>query len=188
MSISSLYKNYFQKSRVFLFPMLGIRKGPLTTPLESYISWKDQIQPGDYKLICLYNTADPRHERVEQEQLFANALFERFAEVEAQDRRAYIFNLDIFKQDFDHFLNGHYSELSLPVKNYIINYFGRKSPEFHYIETFLFPYKFYEVYAHLLNVDERLLCEVVELCDKYDPEKENLKLIEKYLESSTKSL
>jgi hypothetical protein len=41
MVIKSLYKDYFQKSRVFLYPALEIKRGGSVTPVETYISWKN---------------------------------------------------------------------------------------------------------------------------------------------------
>jgi hypothetical protein len=44
-----------------------------------------------------------------------------------------------------------------------------------YMESYLYPEEYYEVYSDLLNVPISTLEEVVELCDKPDLEKEDFK-------------
>jgi hypothetical protein len=186
--IPHIYKNYYQKSKTFLFPALGIKKGPHTTPIDSYISWNPHISAADKKLICLYDLANPFHEKTAIDSFYCNPLFIDYFENKAEQRRVYIFDMDIFHEDFDHFLTGRYSCLSNPLKTYIANYFGRNSPEYQYVQTFLYPWMFYDLYSNLLNINVELLYEVGELTDRYDPEKENLKLFVKSLQSSTKAL
>jgi hypothetical protein len=180
--ITTLYKNYFQKSKTFLFPILGIRKGPKTTPLQTYISWEDRITADQQKLLCMYDTTDPGHAQIEQKVLFTNPLFEGVIHSITETQSVYIFNISVFAEDYNHFLKGNYSKFSIPLKEYIINYFGRMSPEYQFIETFLFPENFYELYASLLDVSPELLAKVGELTDIFDPLKENLQMITNDLE------
>jgi len=51
--MKKIYKSYFQKSKVFLYPLLGIRKGVRFVPIETYISWKNY--PEINSLICVYH-------------------------------------------------------------------------------------------------------------------------------------
>jgi hypothetical protein len=186
--ITTLYKNYFQKSKAFLFPALGIRKGPMTTPLQTYTSWDEKITNEDNKLICVYNTSDTSHWLVEQKFLVANALYERCEEVPDKNQKLYIFNLDMYHEDLANFRNGNYSRFSLQLKEYIISYYGRMSPEYMYMETFLFPEHFHELYADLLNVSMDILCEVYELANKPDMEKESLRFVKNNLENLIKNV
>ena len=55
MVINSIYVKYFQKSKIFLYPLLGIKRGSSVTPVETYISWGDKYSSEDTKLICLYD-------------------------------------------------------------------------------------------------------------------------------------
>jgi hypothetical protein len=71
---------------------------------------------------------------------------------------------------------GKYSKLSTVLKRAIKNYYGDKSSEYKYIETFLYPEKYFTLYAKLLDVDVKTLQETGELCDPCDMEKENLKI------------
>jgi lipoyl(octanoyl) transferase len=56
MAINSLYNGYFQKSKVFLYPILGIKKGSSVVPTQTFLSWGEEISPEDMKLVCLYTT------------------------------------------------------------------------------------------------------------------------------------
>ena len=86
-----------------------------------------------------------------------------------------MFSLESFKEEYRNFLKGRYSKMSEGSKYLIRNYYKSNSNEFSYIETYLYPSKYYEVYAKLLDVDINLLKDVSELCDRYDEEKEILK-------------
>lgn len=54
MKIKSLYDRYFQKSKVFIYPLLGIKRGNSVVPIETYISWDGHYSSEDMKLICVY--------------------------------------------------------------------------------------------------------------------------------------
>ncbi|NDC31797.1 MAG: hypothetical protein EBZ58_12880, partial [Bacteroidetes bacterium] len=54
MVINQLYPTYFQKSKLFLYPLLGLQR-QLTAPEEVYFSWKGKYAPEDQKLILVYN-------------------------------------------------------------------------------------------------------------------------------------
>ena len=54
MVINQLYAKYFQKSKLFLYPLLGLQRG-LTAPEEVYFSWEGKYAPEDQKLILVYN-------------------------------------------------------------------------------------------------------------------------------------
>jgi hypothetical protein len=55
MVINTLYVKYFQKSKIFLYPLLGIKRGSSVVPNDSYISWSDKYSPEETKLICVYD-------------------------------------------------------------------------------------------------------------------------------------
>ena len=57
--MKKIYKSYFQKSKVFLYPLLGIKKGVRFVPVQTYISWNDIYPKDKHKLLCLY-TIDSR--------------------------------------------------------------------------------------------------------------------------------
>ena len=77
--IRSLSKDYFQKSRVFLYPALGIKRGVPNTPIETYVSWDGVYAPGDMKLCCLYHLKnDDDFKNFEKSKLLGNKLFNDF--------------------------------------------------------------------------------------------------------------
>ena len=55
MVINALYKKYFQKSKIFIYPLLDIKRGTQIVPSETYLAWNDLYSPEDKKLICVYN-------------------------------------------------------------------------------------------------------------------------------------
>ena len=175
MSIEAVYNNYFQKSKTFLFPLLGIRKGLVTSPQITYISWEGYITVQDMKLICLYYTNDPSHGTIEPI-LYSHPLFIGKQDLK-NNKRIYIFDMSSFEKDFKLFLKGMYSKLSVTSKIAIIDYFGTLSAEYPYLESFLYPEIHYELYSSLLDIDIGVLKETVELCNIYDADKENLSFL-----------
>lgn len=181
--ISSLYTKYFQKSKVFLFPLLELPKTNLVSTFQTFIAWENIIRQEDCKLICLIDEFTDKH--VEYESKFIKEcpyLSERYENENGSV--IYIFDLSEFKKDWKYFLKGKYSFLSETCKMLIARYYGSKSNEYEYIKTFLNPSEYFKVYSELLNVDETTLKEVGELCDIYDVNKEFLKFTPVNLELS----
>jgi hypothetical protein len=178
MSIDSLYKSYFQKSKTFLFPLLGIPKGILTSPINTFLSWSGCYTVEDMMLICLYQTVDVTHHLIANRHFFSHPAFKLKAVID-KDTTVYVFDLSKFKNDYELFLQGKYSKLSETSKQAITRYFGIGSPEHEYLDTYLYPDKYYELYGQLMDINPSILKEVVELCDLYDPEKEKLTYLAK---------
>ena len=51
--IDKLYGKYFQKSRSFLYPALGIKRTGIK-PSGTYISLEGKVNPEDVKLVCTF--------------------------------------------------------------------------------------------------------------------------------------
>ena len=184
--IDKLYGKYFQKSRSFLYPMLGIRKGSYITPSGTYISLEGKIEPEDVKLICTFrNDESEGFKSFETQMLLTNPLF--VEKIQIKDFNLYVFDLQIYQDDYFNFLLGKYSKFSNHLKKAIKNYYGEKSPEYQVIETYLYPDKYFETYASLLDVDIKLLKKTGELCNPCDLEKETLKIPVEDLESLSKN-
>lgn len=187
--LTHLYRTYFQKSKAFLFPVLGIRKSAYTSPIQTYISWENRVKETDRKLVCLYDITKPGFASFEKELLFQNKLFEDFEQV-SDNKSVYLFNFDIYQEDWNHFCRSRYSNLSRPVKQSVRNFFGANSPEYVYMESFMFPEKYFNLYADLLYDKEdysegyQLIKSVGELCSSVDMEKETLKIKVNNLENS----
>jgi hypothetical protein len=80
----------------------------------------------------------------------------------------------MFKNQLKHFYEGKYSKLSNTIKLQIMNFFGKKGTISEYVESYLYPEKYYNTYAKILNINEEELESVGELCDKPNLKKENL--------------
>lgn len=174
MAIKTLYKDYFQKSRVFLYPVLGIKKGVSVTPIMTYVSWEGNYSLADRKLICTYHIRDDKEFRIfEKINLMGNRLFHDFKLLE-DGTGAYIFDMSEHAQDFDSFVSGSYSKLSADLKKKIEAFYGAKSANFAYVESYLEPQKYFGIYAQILGEAEETLKMVGELCDKPDLGQENL--------------
>ena len=174
--INSLYREYFQKSRVFVYPLLDIKRGVSILPVNTYIAWEELgIEPKDAKMVCVYQYRnDDDYLAFETEKLKGNKLFESSAFINDGSQIAYIFSFSVYKQDWLHFLHGKYSKLSIPFKRKIKDFFRRSGNNYVYVESFLHPEKYFALYSELLNMPMSTLKEVGELCSPPDFSKEQL--------------
>lgn len=174
MAIKSLFKDYFQKSRIFLYPILEIKRGSSVTPIETYTSWKGHYSIQDMKLICLYHLRnDIEFRKFEKDKLLKNKHFIDFKEIE-DDKGVYIFDFSPYKNDWNKIISSKYSQITPSYKKKIEDFFGKNDSNFTYIESFLYPEKYYSMYAEMMQVKEELLKEVGELCSKMNLKKETL--------------
>lgn len=173
--LEKLYGKYFQKSKTFLYPILGIRRMSGFNPGGVYISIKDKINPEDTKLICTFRKDNSKNfEDFENQMLTGNPLFEE--KKETKDLNIYIFDLEPYANDYINFLLGKYSKLSAPFKKAIKTFYGETSAEYKYLDSYLYPEKYFDTYSKLLGVNINLLRKIGELCDLYDPSKETLSI------------
>ena len=179
--IDRLYKKYFQKSKTFLYPALGIKKRSYTNPTHTYLAIEGKFGVEDLKLVCCFKKdSSDKFKMFEEKMLLSNPLF--LEKLKLTNNNIYIFNLEIYENDYFNVVFGKYSKLSNVLKKAIREYFGETSAEYSYIETYLYPEKFYEKYSELLDIDLKTLKNIGELCDPCDVEKETLKLPVKDLE------
>lgn len=184
--IKSLYRDYFQKSRIFLYPVLETKGGSIV-PIETYLSWEGKISQEERKLICTFHLrSDPDYRNFEKRMLMGNPMFQDFREGE-NGVGIYIFNFRDLKDDWDMFLQGKYSKLSSLTKDRIKKYYGSNTANGVYVDSFLYPKKYYAIYAELLGVPISTL-EGGELCDLPDFSKELLTMSVKEVTVSDKSL
>lgn len=173
--IDSLYTKYFQKSRCFLFPILGIKKSSNFSPSGIYIALEGIIQPEDLKLVCAYKQDDSEGFKIfEEKMLTSNPLFERVLKI--QDYNIYVFDFQSYSNDWFQFIMGKYSKLSSMTKKAIKAHYGETSSEYKYVDSWLYPEKYFDTYAKLLEVDVQILKKIGELCDPCDLDKESLKI------------
>lgn len=175
--IKKPYNKYFQKSKSFLVPVIGIKRDTRHPFLQSYTAWKDVYNPYDQKLILTY------HKKMDDEswddyllnQLMGSKMFNEYHEID-EYTIAVSFDLHCLEHDYRCFMEGKYSMMSRILKQKVRDYYGPDSPEWVYMESFLFPSRYTKVYSILLDVDEEHIKFTGELCDKPNLELETLKL------------
>jgi len=175
MVIDALYKKYFQKSKIFLYPLLGIKKGTKIVPNETYLSWGTSISPEDMKLVCVYKTTSDNYTNFENQVLLKHSRLCDYVKINATTS-VFTFDFSDLEDDWNHLINGKYSKVSMNIKRKILDFFDKNGGNHLYVKSYLFPEKFFDTYADILNVPANLLKEVGELCDKPNLEKEMLTL------------
>lgn len=174
MIIDALYRKYFQKSKIFLYPLLDIKRGTSVVPDETYLSWNDSYSPEDMKLVCVYAVRkDREYELFEKNVLLKHNRLSDYVKTD-DETAVFTFDFSDMANDWDCFVHGKYSQMSLNTKRKILDFFDKKSGNYAYVDSYLFPEKHFETYAKLLNVELEFLKSVGELCDKPDLEKEKL--------------
>jgi hypothetical protein len=178
--IKSIYNKYFQKSKSFLYPALGIKKSSPYKPLGTYISIEGLINPEDVRFVCTFDKDDSEDfKNFEIDMLVKNPLF--IEKIDIGDNNAYVFDYEIYSNDWFNCILGRYSKLSSVLKKAIKAHYGPNSSEYEYIQSYLFPEEHYETYARLLDINEDTLRSIGELCNPLDLDKETLKISENFL-------
>lgn len=175
LQIKKPYSKYFQKSRTFLYPVLGFKKDQKFTPVQTYLIWEEMVTLKDAKLICVYEDYDDLDwDDFLLHKIMNNVMFDEYYAVE-EDMVAATFDLHLIRDDYHKVIEGRYSELSHKLKTKIREYYGHMSPEWAYIQSFLFPKNHITNYSKMLNVDKEHILVTGQLCDKPDFDKETLK-------------
>lgn len=168
-----VYTKYFQKSKLFLYPLLGLKNGIEYVPANTYFCLENHYGPNDYKLICVYETEKTvGFKNFEIKFLKSHSMLDSFYNL--KDKQVYIFDLKTYKYDYMMFIEGKYSKLSIGTKNKILNYFSSNGKTSSYIESFLNPAEYHDIYAKKLDVNVSIIKEVYEVCSKPDLIKETL--------------
>ena len=175
MVINELYKKYFQKSKILLYPLLGIERGNIA-PIQVYLTIEGKYSLQDQKLVCVYDpTSDENYMAFKKERLEKHSLVsEQFIDNNGHD--VFVFDFSNYSMTWDLLLEGKYSQIPMKEKSTILNYFDKNSGNYIYIHSYLFPRKWHQRYAEILDVPVDLIKEVNELIDKPDFEKETLRL------------
>ena len=169
-----MYKNYFQKSKVFLYPLLKISKGVDFVPVETYLTWGGNYSIKDKKFLCLYNQKDTtKWHNFEKKFLLQNILFYDYINLE-DDLHLYVFDMRDIVNDYNKLCKGKYSEFTESTKTLVINFFGEKGSLAQYVEEYLYPEYYHTQYAEDLNVEVDMISKIYEVCDKPNFEKEEL--------------
>lgn len=157
-------KKYFQKSKVFLYPLLSFKKGLPNTPIDTFVSWENRIDFDGLYFMCLYKIKKTfsfkafEKNYLQKHKLYSDAVyFDGYA--------LYIFDYRIYKNDFINFLDGNYSKFSLTTKQKILNFFSKPAASEN-VRSFLYPDEYHNIYAENLGVDIDMIIKTYELCSK----------------------
>ena len=186
MRLPCLWPKYIQKSRIFFYPILRIRRGVSVTPINTYMTWENKYSLQDYKFIVTYHLRDDKEFKdFEEQKLLNNPLFHDFYELE-DNTGAYVFDFSNYKSDYKKIMHGKYSMLSDEYKRTILGFFQNHRKHHAYIESYLYPEKYFDNYAEMLITDrvdklamKKLLESVGELCSLPDLEQEKLAITAK---------
>lgn len=183
MSINALYRDYFQKSKVLLYPLLGIKRGSVAVPEQTYLAWSEYLKPEDMKLIALYPVrTDNEYLMFEKNVLLKHNRVCDYVKLN-ESQAIFTFDFSDLKDDWHKFIDGQYSKLDGRLKRKIRDHFDKNTGTYTYIDSYLFPERYFSLYAELLDTKEDLLRSVGELCSKPDLEKETLLLKVENLEN-----
>lgn len=171
---------YVQKSKLFLLPLIEIKQDNFIKPKGTYVANKT-IRPDDGKLIVPFEKEDSSEFNTYETTYILNSsrlVSEDYYETEKH--RIYVFDLDHFREDYELFLRGKYTDFSKKAKTLINIYWGKR----HYgkffphpkIEAYINPtLPTYEKYAEELGTSVGLLLHVGQLLDPPDLDKETFK-------------
>jgi hypothetical protein len=172
--MESVYTDYFQKSKVFLYPLLEMRKGIIQVPIQTYVEWEGVYTIVDCKFMCEYTTKmTPKFNKFSISFLEKHPLYEEHVQL-AEDKYLYVFNFIRFKSDFKRFVDGEYSLFSLDNKIKILDFFSSQVKISKYVSGFLTPDSVHEDYALYLGVSVEAVQNTNEVCSPPDLEKETL--------------
>ena len=178
-TLMKIYRQYFQKSKVFLYPLLGISKGSRYVPEDTYMAWQDRYTFNDLKFFCLYKQKSTKSfMKFEDTKLLNNIFFYDYQLLD-HDTHLYIFDFSLFKSDWNRILKGKYSEITERNKKRLLTFFGDKGKIAEYVESYIHPEFYFEDYAEDLNVPQDLLENVGQLCSLPNLKKEILKIKQK---------
>jgi len=170
---------YVQKSKLFLLPLIELKKDQYIKPKGPYIMDKQKrITTADYKLIVPFDKEDSSEfNHYETNYILTSSCLDSNEYYETDNLRIYVFDLDHFKEDFDVFLKGKYTDLHTKTKGFInlywgTEYYGKFSPH-PKIEAYLAPtLSTYERFADELKIPLGDLLRIGQLLDPPDLEKE----------------
>jgi hypothetical protein len=157
--MQKIVKNYFQKSRWFLYPILGHSTSSRLEPLETYVLNKTVEE----------NTLDDTY--AQEAELYKNPFFKTFSEIGDFSIFVFSFKETDHSRDFENFVAGKYSKFTEAAKSKILEYYAGTS-DHELFEGYLYPETAYKDVSYLLGEGIHILKSVVELCNIPDLEKE----------------
>lgn len=178
-------KTYVQKSKLFLLPLIEVRKNSFIKPIGTYIR-DDMFSEKDYKLILPFEKDESSEFFYYEKELLSSPCLDTDNYYETKKYQVYVYDLSKYTEDYEKFLNGKYSTFSKPVKTLITIHWGKivSNKNFEHnklIQSYLSPkISDYEFLSEELGVTIELLQEVQELLSPPDIEKETFKIEDRF--------
>lgn len=181
--IESIYPTYVQKSKLFLYPALGIKRGLSESLIGTFMGYKNEIRLNENKLIALYYLREDMDFRMFESGFLTGNEYFIEKKVLPDNKAIYIFDFDRgdLKHNFKCVVNGKYSKITDSFKKVILEYYENNVIHHTYVHSFLYPDSYFELYAEFFITTlkdkkyiENLLRTVGELCSKPDLPKEIL--------------
>lgn len=178
-------KRYVQKSKVFLLPLINLKKDLYVKPIKTFIIDKvANVTVNDRKLILpFFKDNSSEFNYYENNHIMTCDYLDVSSYYETDKFRVYSFKLNHIENDFDLFLEGKYTKFSKKTKSLIHLYWGKLKKNNFYphpkIEAYLYPnLEIYKQVAEELNLPLEMVIETEELLDP-----PNLNLEELHIES-----
>jgi hypothetical protein len=173
--MSSVYTDYFQKSKVFLYPLLELKRGITYVPVQTYVCWEDVYSIDDCKLMCEYHvkSSDKFNDFCDR-YLNNHEFFHKYVDL-GNNKHLFVFNLISIKYDFSMIILGKYSKISISSKLTILDFFNSSGDMLSYIVSFLSPKHAHKEYAEEFKMDIEDIKEIYEVCSILNIEKETFK-------------
>lgn len=164
-------KDYYQKSKLFLLPLAEVPRNPIIKPVGTYIIDSNRgITEKEYKLILPFEKDDSSEFSFYEKSLIDSNFFDTVNYYETKKHRVYVYSLLSYKDDYDRFLQGKYTEFSNSVKTLINIYWGKlhkgKFIPHAQIDAYINPnIMTYEQVSDELDVPIKLLVRLKQLLD-----------------------
>jgi hypothetical protein len=170
--MDNVYTDYFQKSKVFLYPLLKLKKGIAYVPIQTYVCWEHECAVEDHKLLCEYHVkSSDKFVAFCNRYLKSNKLFYEYIDL-GENKHLFIFDFKPYKNDYNRFILGKFSQFSLESKLVILDFFSSSGHMLNVVTSFLSPDNVHAKYALALNVDVEEIQKVYEVCSMPNLEKE----------------
>lgn len=169
-----LHQHYIQKSKVILYPLLGILKDLKSMQHETYLGYKDIVSIDEPSIVMIL---DKTATSFEDDLAIAESNSVYVGTIDEDDTiKVLKFSLEEYANLYALFCKGQYSHFYSRHKEVIVDYYSKRKIEgfaLMLIKSHLYPQDYYELYAEWYKTTIDVLEQAVETLSKPDLEKEH---------------
>jgi hypothetical protein len=151
--------SYNQKSYLFLYPVLNLKRNSLIKPKQTYVH-SSEVDISDHTLIIEYDLSVETMRQFAKNWLYTNPLF-----LKQKGDFLFYFNLSPYRDDWSRFIKGEYSRFSKPFKTTVLEHYKSDRELHELVNSYLFPENHYLEYSDYYGVPVKTLREVGQLID-----------------------